>query len=191
LISRHCEAKILSWDGIPKIKFPIHDRLLKRRTRRKLCKMLPMPNQRILDVCCGTGDLSRELSRRGPVVGVDFASDMLTLNYEKMVRNSAGRSIIFLEGDGLALPVRSMSSDAVTAAFGIRNFENLRAGLQEMMRVLRIGVHWPFWSFRLRSGRLFQSDSVSTFWKHTIVICPIPAWPRISSRRMLRHCLEI
>ena len=115
------------------------DRLWRRRARRELCRMLAMPRPRILDVCCGTGDLSLELSLLGPVVGLDFARDMLALGRNKIAGGPANRRIDFLEGDGLALPVRDMSFDAATAAFGVRNFENLRTGLQEMARVLRIG----------------------------------------------------
>ena len=142
------------------------DRLWRRRTRRELSRILGVARPRILDVCCGTGDLSRELSLLGPVMGVDFAHDMLIRGHRKIATDPAVQGVHFVEGDGLALPVRDGTFDAVTAAFGVRNFEDLQAGLREMASKLRVdGVlailefskpDWPVFSaaFRLYFKRI-------------------------------------
>jgi demethylmenaquinone methyltransferase/2-methoxy-6-polyprenyl-1,4-benzoquinol methylase len=97
---------------------------------------LQQDDRRVLDVACGTGDLAIELRRKiasdGEVVGVDFCRPML----ERAVRKN---DLPFLQGDGLRLPFPTGSFDLVTIGFGLRNMENLDAGLREMGRVLRPG----------------------------------------------------
>lgn len=114
------------------------DRAWRSRTRAELSILFPSHSPLILDVCCGTGDLSFELSGLGPVIGLDFAHAMLRMGRQKLNhRVGAIHNIQFLEGDGMTLPFRDESFDIVTAAFGVRNFENLGIGLREMIRVLR------------------------------------------------------
>jgi demethylmenaquinone methyltransferase/2-methoxy-6-polyprenyl-1,4-benzoquinol methylase len=95
-----------------------------------------------LDVCCGTGDLALELSRRvapgGRVVGCDFSEPMLDLAREKASeRGVAG--VRFEWADALQLPYDDGRFDAVTVGFGVRNFADRDRGLREMARVLRPG----------------------------------------------------
>jgi demethylmenaquinone methyltransferase / 2-methoxy-6-polyprenyl-1,4-benzoquinol methylase len=95
-----------------------------------------------LDVCCGTGDLALELSRRvspgGHVVGCDFSEPMLDLAREKAAaRQSSG--VRFEWADALQLPYDSGRFDAVTVGFGVRNLADLDRGLSEMGRVLKPG----------------------------------------------------
>jgi demethylmenaquinone methyltransferase/2-methoxy-6-polyprenyl-1,4-benzoquinol methylase len=115
------------------------DRSWRKRARRELAAMFPGAPLRILDVCCGTGDLSLELAVLGKVVGLDFARHMLKRGQAKVSAFQNGRAVELLEGDSLALPFGSGTFDVVSAAFGVRNFENLHAGLREMARVLRGG----------------------------------------------------
>jgi demethylmenaquinone methyltransferase/2-methoxy-6-polyprenyl-1,4-benzoquinol methylase len=92
--------------------------------------------RRVLDVCTGTGDLALAIS--GPsVTGVDFCLPMLARARAKAV--SRGRKVSFCVGDALDLPVPDASVDAVTVAFGVRNFADLDLGLAELGRVLRSG----------------------------------------------------
>jgi len=95
-----------------------------------------------LDVCCGTGDLALELSRRvspdGHVVGCDFSEPMLDLAREK----AAGRRLAgvrFEWADALQLPYDAGRFDAVTVGFGVRNLADLDRGLSEMARILKPG----------------------------------------------------
>ena len=100
------------------------------------------PGDSALDVCCGTGDLALELSRRvspgGNVVGCDFSEPMLDLAREKAAaRGAAG--VRFEWADALQLPYDAGRFDAVTVGFGVRNLADLDRGLSEMARVLKPG----------------------------------------------------
>ncbi len=100
------------------------------------------PGDSALDVCCGTGDLALELSRHvspgGSVVGCDFSEPMLDLAREKAAERAAG-GVRFEWADALRLPYDGERFDAVTVGFGVRNVEDLAAGLKELRRVLRPG----------------------------------------------------
>ncbi len=97
---------------------------------------------RALDVCCGTGDLALELSRRvgpgGSVVGCDFSEPMLDIARRKADAASMP-GVRFEWADALDLPYDDATFDAVTVGFGVRNFADLERGLGELVRVLRPG----------------------------------------------------
>ena len=94
---------------------------------------------RVLDVACGTGDLSLVLAEAGAarVIGLDFCRPMLEIARRKAVADS--RSIPFVEGDALRLPFADATFDAVTIAFGLRNLASVADGLRELRRVLKPG----------------------------------------------------
>ena len=107
---------------------------LDRRWRRLTAEAVVSPEDEVLDACCGTGDLALAAERvGGRVTGLDFSERML----ERARRKSA--SVRWVRGDVLALPFPDGSFDAVTVGFGIRNVEDLEAGLREIARVLRPG----------------------------------------------------
>jgi demethylmenaquinone methyltransferase/2-methoxy-6-polyprenyl-1,4-benzoquinol methylase len=107
---------------------------LDRRWRRLTAEAVVQPGARVLDACCGTGELALACARAGGrVTGVDFSRPML----ERARRKSS--AIEWLEGDLLALPFEDASFDAVTVGFGIRNVPELEAGLRELRRVLAQG----------------------------------------------------
>jgi len=92
------------------------------------------PGDRVLDACCGTGDLGLAAEREGGIVtGLDFSARML----ERARRKSD--SILWVEGDLLALPFDDASFDTATVGFGVRNVSDLEAALAELHRVLRPG----------------------------------------------------
>jgi ubiquinone/menaquinone biosynthesis methyltransferase len=99
------------------------------------------PGSRVLDVCCGTGDLALALKRavgdEGEVVGLDFSESMLELARAKAVER--GAEIDFLHGNALDLPFEDARFDAATVGFGIRNVIDLPRALSEMRRVVRPG----------------------------------------------------
>jgi demethylmenaquinone methyltransferase/2-methoxy-6-polyprenyl-1,4-benzoquinol methylase len=115
------------------------DRLWRARTVRRVRPILDRPGARVLDICCGTGDLTLALGRQcpTPILGSDFCHPMLVSAREKIARHRA-RARLF-EADALRLPLRDAALDLVTVAFGFRNLANYRAGLAEMRRVLRPG----------------------------------------------------
>jgi demethylmenaquinone methyltransferase/2-methoxy-6-polyprenyl-1,4-benzoquinol methylase len=100
------------------------------------------PGDSALDICCGTGDLTLELSRLvasdGHVIGSDFSEPMLDLAREKAAERQAP-GVRFEWADALQLPYDGGRFDAVTVGFGVRNLADLDRGLSEMARVLKPG----------------------------------------------------
>jgi demethylmenaquinone methyltransferase/2-methoxy-6-polyprenyl-1,4-benzoquinol methylase len=107
---------------------------LDRRWRRATVAAVVRAGDDVIDVCCGTGDLAIASRRRGArVVGLDFSERMLTRARAK------APDVEWVRGDALHLPFEDASFDAATVGFGVRNLEDLEAGVREMRRVLRPG----------------------------------------------------
>ena len=112
------------------------DRLWWWRTARTFRSVLRKPGARVLDMCCGTGDMARALRKQSAgaeIVGVDFSRGMLARGQQKF----RSFHIHPIEGDALNLPFADRSFDLVVSAFGFRNLANYEAGLREILRVLR------------------------------------------------------
>lgn len=115
------------------------DKRWRRLVGRKLADVLARPEATVLDLCCGTADLTLELSAQAPharVIGCDFCHPMLVLGRDKI---PAQTRATLIEGDVLHLPFPDNRFDAVTNAFGLRNLEQVESGLREMHRVLKPG----------------------------------------------------
>lgn len=94
-------------------------------------------SQLVIDLATGTGDLVKLLKRRIPrVIGVDFCLPMLQVAEQRF---GEAEGCEFVQGDALNMPVQSDVADCVTIAFGVRNFEDLEAGLREILRVVKRG----------------------------------------------------
>jgi demethylmenaquinone methyltransferase / 2-methoxy-6-polyprenyl-1,4-benzoquinol methylase len=107
---------------------------LDRRWRRLTAEAVARSGARVLDACCGTGDLAIASARLGAVVtGLDFSERML-----ERARSKAPE-LEWVQGDALALPFADGAFDGATVGFGVRNLEDLEAGLRELRRVLRPG----------------------------------------------------
>lgn len=122
------------------------DVMWRKRLARRFAGILMRPEARILDLCCGTGDLALALAdaamhsaAQDPVslVAADFAHPMLARAREKAGRGV--RRLEFVEADALSLPFADATFDFVAAAFGFRNLANYAAGLAELRRILRPG----------------------------------------------------
>jgi demethylmenaquinone methyltransferase/2-methoxy-6-polyprenyl-1,4-benzoquinol methylase len=115
------------------------DRSWRRSAVRRLRPELARPGVRVLDLCCGTGDLlfALEAECHAAVLGCDFSHPMLVLARRKAARR--GVPAHFMEADALRLPLPDASLDLIATAFGFRNLANYRHGLAEMARVLRPG----------------------------------------------------
>ena len=116
------------------------DRLWWRRTGRRFRTVLANPDAAVLDICCGTGDMTMALLKHRPkgarpILAADFAREMLTRGAHKF----QGRGAVALEADALHLPLRPGSLDLIVTAFGFRNLANYEAGLREFQRVLKPG----------------------------------------------------
>lgn len=111
--------------------------------RKKAIKLLlPVKPERILDVATGTGDFaltSYEILKPEKITGIDISEGMLELGRKKITKAGLDDRIELLNGDSEAILFEDNSFDAVTVAFGVRNFENLEQGLSEIKRVLKPG----------------------------------------------------
>lgn len=129
------------------------DRYWRARTVAAVWDVLARREARVVDICCGTADLTRALERgRAPgtfVLGSDFCHPMLVAAQKKV-----GHGRLF-EADALKLPLADGSVDLVTAAFGFRNLANYDAGLCEMRRVLRPGGVAAILEFSQPPNRIF------------------------------------
>lgn len=115
------------------------DKGWRRKVSREIRSILDNPDATVLDVACGTGDLSLELNResQAQVFGTDFCRPMLTIANQKSQNENS--PIPFIEGDAMGLPFVDESFDAVTIAFGLRNLANVADGLKELHRILKPG----------------------------------------------------
>ena len=105
---------------------------LDQRWRREAAEAAVRPGDRVLDSCCGTGDLAiAAAAAGGKVTGIDFSKPML-----ERARRKAPK-LEWIEGDALALPFADESFDSATVGFGVRNLSELDKGLNELRRVLR------------------------------------------------------
>ncbi len=113
------------------------DKRWRRKVSESLSDILQNPDAKVLDVACGTGDLSLELKTFGKakVVGTDFCRPMLEIAKDKTEKLT--ESIPYIEADGLNLSFDDESFNAATIAFGLRNFSNWKNGLIELHRILK------------------------------------------------------
>ena len=114
------------------------DRLWWQRAARSFASILSRQNARVLDLCCGTGDMTLALLQQARssdthILGVDFSHAMLQLAREK----SQGTPLRWIEADALSLPFADARFDLITAAFGFRNLADYDAGLREIVRLLK------------------------------------------------------
>jgi demethylmenaquinone methyltransferase/2-methoxy-6-polyprenyl-1,4-benzoquinol methylase len=114
------------------------DRGWRKKVRRSLAKIHP---KTILDVATGTGDLAIELAKLGNVniTGIDISRGMLDRGVVKIGKLGLNEKITLQQADSENLPFADNTFDAVSVAFGVRNFEDLKKGMGEMHRVLRSG----------------------------------------------------
>lgn len=138
-----------------------------RRWRRHLAKRVLAPcHTRILDVCCGTGDVLLALARRAAqlglsptLVGTDFSYPMLqraTAKSRFKARSGHRATFHWARADAMQLPFPDEAFDLVTVAFGIRNVSNFRAGLKELWRVTRHGGQLAVLEFSQPKGVLLR-----------------------------------
>jgi demethylmenaquinone methyltransferase/2-methoxy-6-polyprenyl-1,4-benzoquinol methylase len=148
--------------------------------RKRVVAILKKKNPEILlDIATGTGDLAINLVQTGArkIVGLDISPGMLEVGKKKVLEKHMEKTIEMIEGDSENLPFKDNMFDAVTVAFGVRNFETLEKGLSEIHRVLKPsgtfvvletsvptktpykqGYHFYTKNILPRIGRLFSKD---------------------------------
>lgn len=113
-----------------------------QRWRKRLVEMVyKLKPQSLLDIATGTADVALSCRKvvNGPIVGVDISNKMLDIGRDKVTKKGANAQIDLRYGDSENLPFEEQYFDAITCSFGVRNFENLKVGLEEMVRVLNKG----------------------------------------------------
>jgi len=130
-----------------------------RRWKRRLTELASArPDDRVLDLATGTGDIAFEVqARAGTVVGLDITRRMIELAKRKTPSRAADRSPAFLVADMLALPFRSESFDLVTTGYGLRNVPDLTLAVDEMLRVLKPGGRALSLDFDRPANRLLRT----------------------------------
>ena len=114
------------------------DRRWRRRFVRSLARSLTLESPMVLDLACGTGDLTKALAERGwPVTGLDISAEMMTVGKEKC--RDLRPQPVFMQGSAEQIPFADDTFDAVTIAFGLRNFDHRAQCLAEIRRVLKPG----------------------------------------------------
>jgi ubiquinone/menaquinone biosynthesis methyltransferase len=137
-----------------------------RAWRRAAAAAIDPGARRVLDLCAGTGDLALEIAARHPgafVCAGDFCVEMLVRGVAKGLARDAAPAAC----DGLRLPFATATFDAVTAAFGVRNFENLAAGLGEMRRVVTAGGRLVVLEFFRNPSRL-RNAPMQLYFQHVL-----------------------
>lgn len=147
--------------------------------RRKAVKLLKtLEPKRILDIATGTGDFAIANLKLNPekVVGIDISTEMLAVGREKIAKKNLQDKIELLEGDSENIQFADHFFDAITVAFGVRNFENLEKGLQEMNRVVRPGGKVVVLEFS--KPKKFPVKQIYNFYFFKI----LPFWGRLVSK---------
>ncbi|MBV9479578.1 MAG: ubiquinone/menaquinone biosynthesis methyltransferase [Acidobacteria bacterium] len=143
------------------------DRLWWRRAARAFVHILSRPNARVLDICCGTGDMAFALRRAAgtsqiDIMGADFSHAMLRRACEK----SGHKQVRWIEADALRLPFPNHCFDLLTAAFGFRNLADYDAGLREIVRVLKPGAECGILDFAEPPGKLGKAYQI--YFRHVL-----------------------
>ena len=142
------------------------DRLWWWRTARRFRPILANPDAAVLDICCGTGDMTMALLKhrpRGarPILAADFARGMLSRGAMKFGAQNSGKPYaIPVEADALHLPLKTASLDLIVTAFGFRNLASYEAGLREFNRVLKPGGQLGILDFSEPGGLIGKAYAI-------------------------------
>jgi demethylmenaquinone methyltransferase/2-methoxy-6-polyprenyl-1,4-benzoquinol methylase len=134
-----------------------NDRSWRRVLLKKAAPILQNPDAKVLDLCCGTGDVLLDFQKvaKARIYGADFCHPMLTATQRKA--QDKGFFALLAEADALALPMAENSLDLISISFGFRNLTNYRAGLVELHRVLRPGGQLAILEFSHPSGAFVKA----------------------------------
>jgi len=143
------------------------DRLWRRKTVRMISAISP---HNLLDIATGTGDLAFTAAKKMPatsITGVDISEGMLEIAMEKAGKMGISQQVTFRYGDSENLDFERDSFDAIMVAFGVRNFENLDKGLEEMFRVLKHGG--SVFILEFSKPRIFPFKTIfNTYFKYVL-----------------------
>jgi demethylmenaquinone methyltransferase / 2-methoxy-6-polyprenyl-1,4-benzoquinol methylase len=139
--------------------------------RKKTALILKKNNPKhILDVATGTGDLAITLNKilqPDKITGIDISEEMIRIGKQKLQREKLSEKIELIWGDSEDIPFENNKFDAATVAFGVRNFENLEKGLDEMHRILREGGQLAILEFSRPDNKFI--GALYRFYFHSIL----------------------
>jgi demethylmenaquinone methyltransferase/2-methoxy-6-polyprenyl-1,4-benzoquinol methylase len=160
---------------------------LHRQWKRRVVALAALkPNQKALDVCCGTGDLTFGLAESGAeVLGLDFTNEMLARAALRKSRKP-GQNVSFIQGDAQSLPFENASFDSVTVGYGLRNLADWQKGLAEMVRVVRPGGRVVVLEFGKPSWKPWRA----VYFGYLRLLVPILGWAAAGDRRAYSYILE-
>ena len=143
------------------------DRVWWNRTARFFDYTLQQPDARVLDLCCGTADMTAALLARrptnaAPILAIDFSHEMIERGRLKM----QGQPVEFIEADALHLPLEDNTLNLVVSAFGFRNLADYNAGLSEIRRVLKPGGQIGILDFSMPPAPLKQAYRL--YFRHVL-----------------------
>ena len=147
--------------------------------RKAIARLAPYKPQSLLDIATGTGDfaiLAAEMLHPQKLVGADISEGMMEIGRQKVKEKGLDSIISFEKEDCTALSYPEATFDAVTAAFGIRNFADLDTGLREMCRVLKTGGHLSI--VELTTPVTFPMKQLFHIYSHTV----LPVYGRLISK---------
>ncbi len=147
--------------------------------KKAIHQLMPYQPKTMLDIATGTGDfaiLAAEMLKPQKLIGADISEGMMNIGREKVAQQGLDSIISFVKEDCTALSYADDTFDAVTAAFGIRNFADLDKGLQEMCRVLKKGGHLSI--VELTSPVSFPMKQLFHIYAHTV----LPVYGRLISK---------
>ncbi len=138
--------------------------------KKAIKKLAPFHPKKMLDIATGTGDfaiLSAKMLQPTELIGADISEGMMEIGRKKVAQENLQDVISFKKEDCLNLSFADETFDAVTAAFGIRNFQNLDQGLKEMCRVLKKGGHLSI--VELTTPVSFPMKQLFSIYSHTVL----------------------
>ncbi len=163
---------------------------LHRRWKRRVVELAAVkPGERVLDLCCGTGDLALALVQRGAeVVGLDFSGAMLDIAEKRRRKNleSPIPNLKFIQGDAQQIPFPDGSFDTVTVGYGLRNLTNWEVGLAEMNRVAKPGARLVVLDFGKPPNAIWRA----VYFAHLKISVPLLGWMFCGNAQAYAYILE-
>jgi len=165
-VQRMFDAIAPTYERVNRVTSAGRDRVWRRRAV-ELAEV--RPDDRVLDLACGTGDLAREFAAAGArgVVGADFSGAMLDEAAQRQRAEPCSTPMQWCRADALRLPFAAGAFSIASCAFGVRNFQNLTTGLREMHRVLRPGGRVVILEFDMPRS-FFVRGAYQLYFRHVL-----------------------
>jgi demethylmenaquinone methyltransferase/2-methoxy-6-polyprenyl-1,4-benzoquinol methylase len=163
---------------------------LHRRWKRRVAELAAVkPGDRVLDLCCGTGDIALALAQRGAaVIGLDFSGAMLEIAEKRRQKNLPFQvpNLKFIQGDAQQIPFPDNSFDAITIGYGLRNLASWETGLAEMCRTAKPGGRLVVLDFGKPANAVWRT----VYFTHLQIFVPLLGWTFCGNAQAYAYILE-